>query len=99
LGLLRAVGMTDRRVQRMVRLESVQIAALGTVSGLLLGIFVGWTVIRAIDRITGAGIGFSLPVGRVVIILVLGVALGLLASLIPARRSTRLDVLDAIQAT
>jgi putative ABC transport system permease protein len=91
--------MTDRRVQRMVRLESVLIAALGTVSGLLLGIFVGWTVIRAIDRITGAGIGFSLPVGRVLVILVLGVVLGLLASLIPARRSTRLDVLDAIQAT
>jgi ABC-type lipoprotein release transport system permease subunit len=30
---------------------------------------------------------------------VLGVVLGFLASLIPARRSTRLEVLDAINAT
>lgn len=30
---------------------------------------------------------------------VAGVVLGVLASLIPARRSTRLDVLEAIQAT
>ena len=28
-----------------------------------------------------------------------GILLGLLASLIPARRSTRLEVLDAIQST
>ena len=37
LGLLRVVGMTDKRVQRMVRLESVLIAALGTVAGSCLG--------------------------------------------------------------
>jgi putative ABC transport system permease protein len=99
LGLLRAVGMTDRRVQRMVRLESVLIAALGTVSGVALGLFVGWALIHAITRLTDANIGLSLPVFRLVLIVVLGVALGALASLIPARRSTRLDVLDAIQAT
>jgi putative ABC transport system permease protein len=32
-------------------------------------------------------------------VLVLGVVLGFLAALIPARRSTRLEVLEAIQAT
>ena len=36
LGLLRVVGMLDHRVQRMVRLESVVIAGLGTVAGVLL---------------------------------------------------------------
>lgn len=40
-------------------------------------------------------IGFSLPIGQTLLILVLG----LLAALIPPRRSTRLDVLEAIQAT
>ena len=32
LGLLRVIGMVDKRVQRMVRLESILIAALGTVT-------------------------------------------------------------------
>jgi putative ABC transport system permease protein len=99
LGLLRAVGMTDRRVQRMVRLESVIIAALGTVTGVALGLFMGWSLIHSVDRLTDAEISLGVPYGRLVLVLVLGIALGVLASLIPARRSTRLDVLDAIQAT
>jgi ABC-type lipoprotein release transport system permease subunit len=33
------------------------------------------------------------------LVLVLGIGLGFLASLIPAYRSTRLEVLDAINAT
>jgi putative ABC transport system permease protein len=99
LGLLRAVGMTDRTVHRMIRLESVLIAALGTVTGLVLGAVVGWTLVRTIDRLTEADISLSVPWLPLAIILVAGVALGLLASLIPARRSTRLDVLDAIQPT
>ena len=96
LGLLRVVGMTDRRVQRMMRLESVLIAGLGTVTGLVLGAFVGWGLIGAISRNTEAGVSTSLPFGQLGLVLVAGVVLGLIASLIPARRSTRLEVLDAI---
>jgi putative ABC transport system permease protein len=99
LGLLRAVGMTDKRVQRMVRLESVLISALGTVTGVALGLFMGWALIHAINRLSDANVALSLPYGRLGLVLVLGVVLGVLASLIPARRSTKLDVLDAIQST
>jgi putative ABC transport system permease protein len=99
LGLLRSVGMTDRRVRRMVRLESVIISALGTVLGVALGLFTGWALIRSINRLSDAGVAFSLPVGRLALVLALGVVLGVVASLIPSRRSTRLDVLDAIQST
>ena len=98
LGLLRVVGMTDKRVQRMIRLESVLIAGLGTVTGLVLGAFVGWGLIGAINRISGANVGTSLSLGTLALVLVAGVLLGLLASLIPARRSTHLDVLDSIGA-
>lgn len=98
LGLLRVVGMLDRRVQRMVRLESVVIAALGTGIGLILGLVLAWSVIHGIDRLSEADIAFTLPWGMLAIVVGLGLALGLLASLIPARRSTRLDVLDAIGA-
>ncbi len=99
LGLLRVVGMTDRKVQRMVRLESILIAGLGTVTGLVAGTFVGWALIRTIDRLSEASIGISLPVGQLLLILAAGVVLGFLAALIPARRSTRLEVLDAIRST
>lgn len=98
LGLLRIIGMVDRRVQRMVRLESVIISTLGTVSGIVLGLVIGYGLIAAINRLSDAGIGFTFPAPLLAIILVLGVVLGFLASVLPARRSTRLDVLDAVQA-
>ena len=99
LGLLRVVGMEDKRVRRMVRVESVLISALGTITGVALGVFTGWALIFGIDRLSEAGIPFSLPGGMLAVVLVLGVGLGFLASLIPAQRSTRLEVLDAINAT
>ena len=98
LGLLRVVGMIDKRVQRMVRLESVLISALGTVTGVVLGLFCG---VRADPRYRPADRRehrLSLPGVQLLLILVLGISLGFLASLIPARRSTRLEVLDAIGA-
>ncbi|MCB0962587.1 MAG: FtsX-like permease family protein [Acidimicrobiales bacterium] len=99
LGLLRVVGMVDRRVQRMVRLESVLISALGTVTGVALGLFTGWALIFSIDRLSDAEIAFAFPAARLALVVVLGIGLGLAASWIPARRSTRLDVLDALDAT
>jgi putative ABC transport system permease protein len=99
LGLLRVVGMEDKRVRRMVRVESVLISALGTITGVALGVFTGWALIYGIDRLSEAGIAFSFPGGMLALVLVLGTGLGFLASLIPAQRSTRLEVLDAIEAT
>jgi putative ABC transport system permease protein len=99
LGLLRVVGMTDHLVQRMVRIESLLIAALGTLTGVALGLFAGWALIHAIDRLSDASLKFSVPYGTMVLVLVLGVVLGVLASLLPSRRSTRLDVLEALQST
>lgn len=99
LGLLRIMGMIDRRVRRMVRLESTLIALLGTVTGILLGTVSGLAVIAAINRMSEASISFGLPLGSLAVILALGILAGVLASLLPARRSTRLEVLDAIQAT
>ncbi len=98
LGLLRIVGMVDRRVRRMVRLESIVIATLGTVSGMVLGLVIGMAVVRAIAA-GDVAVQFAVPWTVLAVELVLGIVLGFLAALIPARRSTRLDVLDAITAT
>ena len=99
LGLLRVVGMVDKRVQRMVQMESVLIAALGTFSGIVLGTFIGWALIRSIDRLSEASIAFSFPGTQLLLVMVLGIVLGMVASYIPSRRSTRLEVLEAIQST
>ncbi|RLE25637.1 MAG: hypothetical protein DRJ50_02555 [Actinobacteria bacterium] len=98
LGLLRVIGMVDKQVRRMVRLESVLIASQGTVTGLLLGMFTGAALIFSIGRLSDADISISLPGYQLLMVLVLGIGLGFLASIIPAHRSTHLEVLEAIGA-
>lgn len=94
LGLLRAVGGTRGQVRSMVRWESVIVAVFGTLSGLILGVFLGWGLVRSLGGETLAA--FSIPVVRLGLILAVGALVGLIAGLRPARRAARLDVLLAI---
>jgi putative ABC transport system permease protein len=96
LGLLRAVGQTRRQVRSMVRGESVIIALFGTLSGVGLGLFLGWALVRAASS-EGIGTFSAAPVQLLVVALVGGVA-GVVAARRPARRASRLDVLTAIAA-
>jgi len=99
LGLLRVLGMLDRHVRRMIRIESVIVAALGTVTGIAVGLFSGWALIAALRRSSDLEITLSWAIGRLSVILVIGVLLGAAASFIPAQRATRLNALDALDAT
>ena len=98
LGLLRIIGMTDARVRRMVTLESVLIAVLGTLTGLIAGLVVALSLVFSISRLSTASVAPAVPWLELLAILVLGVVLGALAAFVPARRSTRAPVLDAISA-
>jgi putative ABC transport system permease protein len=94
IGLLRAVGMVRRQVRRMIRWEAVIIALFGTSLGVILGIFFGWAVVRALqDEGFGA---FVIPYGQVVFMFVLAGFAGVVAAIWPARRAARLNILDAI---
>jgi putative ABC transport system permease protein len=81
------------------RRELGLLRVVGTIAGMLVGGFTGWALTRAISNSSEAAVPFSPPVGLLLVVLVLGIGLGFLAALIPAKRSTRLEVLDAIQAT
>jgi putative ABC transport system permease protein len=94
VGLLRAVGMSRRQLKRMVRLESVVIALLGTVLGVVLGIAFGIVVQRAL-RDDGIDV-LSIPWGQLLIFVVAAVIFGILAAALPARRASKLNVLNAI---
>jgi len=94
IGLLRAVGMTRRQLRRMVSLESVAIAVLGSLMGLGLGIFFGLAVWKAFQD---DGLStLSIPVVQLAIFVVSAVLVGVLAAVFPARRAAKLDVLKAI---
>jgi putative ABC transport system permease protein len=94
LGLLRAVGQTRRQVRSMVRGESVIIALFGTLAGVSLGLFLGWSLMRSASS---QGIGtFSTAPAHLAVVATAGGLAGVLAAWRPARRAARLDVLAAI---
>jgi putative ABC transport system permease protein len=94
LGMVRALGMTRSQVRSMVRTEAFAMGILGTVIGVGAGVFCGWVVIGSI---TDAEI--PLAWGRVGVITAVGLVISVLASLWPAHRSTKVEMLEAMAAT
>jgi putative ABC transport system permease protein len=93
IGMLRAIGMTRRQVRRMIRQESVITALIGAGLGLPLGIFLAAVFTQVLSD---QGIGFSLPVGSLIVFTIVAILAGILAAVLPARRAARLDVLEAL---
>jgi putative ABC transport system permease protein len=94
LGMLRAVGMTRRQVRRMVRHESIVTALIGAALGMGVGIFLaGLTTLALSDY----GVVFALPYRSLAAFVVVAILAGTLAAILPARRASRLNVLEALQ--
>ena len=94
LGMLRAIGMTQRQTRRMVRHESVITALIGAALGLPLGIFLAALVTNALGQYD---LRFELPISQLIVLAVVAVIAGLVAAVTPARRAARLDPLKALQ--
>jgi putative ABC transport system permease protein len=94
LGMLRAVGLTRRQTRRMIRHESVITALIGAALGLPLGILLAAVVTRAMHDLD---VTFALPLVTIVVFAIVATIAGMLAAVLPARRASRLNVLDALQ--
>lgn len=95
-GLLRAVGMSRAQVRSTVRWESVITSVYGAAVGVVMGLVLGYVVIIAL-RDEGLTT-YTVPVARIVLILAIAFIVGVIAAVIPARRATRVDVLQALAA-
>jgi putative ABC transport system permease protein len=94
LGLLRATGMSRRQLRSTVRWEAVIVALMGTVIGLVLSVVLSWILVKALKN---EGVtDYSVPIGGMVFVVIFGAALGVLASVRPAIRAAKLNVLQAI---
>jgi putative ABC transport system permease protein len=94
LGMLRAIGMTRRQVRRMIRHESIVTALIGAALGIGVGLFLAVLTTAALSQY---GIVFAVPVGTLVVFVGVAILAGMLAAILPARRASRLNVLEALQ--
>jgi putative ABC transport system permease protein len=93
LGLLRAVGATRRQIRQIVRGEAIITSVMGAILGVAIGVLFGVLVSRPLGS---QGFVLALPYATLVILLVLGALAGVLAAIAPARRASRIDVLQAL---
>ena len=97
IGLLRAIGMTQRQVGRTVLVEAMFIAVVAGVLGLGAGLLAAAGPIASILlRTTGYVLPFTVPWDAMALAFGATLVLGFIASLIPARRAASLNVLTAI---
>ncbi len=97
IGLLRAVGQLRGQTRAMIRWEGAVISIFGTVLGMLIGLVAAWGLVSALSD--GPELGsFSASVGQLGLILAIGGIVGMAAGVRPARRASRLDLLDAINS-
>ena len=92
IGTLRAVGMTRSQVRRMIRYESIITALIGAALGIVLGIVLAGLLIARVDFIN-----FSVPTSQIVLFAIAAVIVGIVAAILPARRASKLNVLQALQ--
>jgi putative ABC transport system permease protein len=94
IGMLRAVGMSRRQVRRMIRHEAVVTALIGATLGMAVGVFLAALTSTALSNY---GLVFALPYKSLAAFVLVAILAGMLAAILPARRASRLSVLEALQ--
>ena len=92
--MLRAIGMSRLQVRRMIRYEAVITALIGGILGIVLGVIFAFLIGQPLKS---EGFRLSYPVGQLVIVFLVAGLIGVLAAIVPARRASRLDVLESLQ--
>ncbi|MEU0885098.1 FtsX-like permease family protein [Lentzea sp. NPDC005914] len=89
--LLRALGLTRGQLRQMLVVESILMALIGAVVGVLLGAGFGWLLVKALSS-SEFPISFSIPFGQIGGMLGLAVVAAIIAAALPARRAAKNSV-------
>jgi putative ABC transport system permease protein len=93
IGLLVALGATQRSILGLFLGEAVALSALGGAAGLVLGLGLAEIIHLALPALP-----VHTPLSFVLLAMLMSVAIGLLAGVLPARGAARLDPVEALRA-
>ncbi len=95
IGMIRAVGGTRKQVHRMVVIEALLLAGVGTAFGILSGMYLGYVIVKALSALFP--MAYSFPLAGILAGIAIGLIFGALAAIIPARQAARLQVVESLR--
>ncbi len=102
IGIMRTIGASPNDVKYLFVSESVVVGFMGGVTGILMGVVLGFIVNVSLNALAAANGGqavqlFSFPLGFLAFIATFSAIVGYLTGIFPARRAATLNPLDAIR--
>src|SRR5260221_14354401 len=95
IGMIRAVGGTQKQLRRMVVAEGLILSAIGTAVGLLGGLYLGYIFVISMNPLFP--MGYSFPASGAIAAIAIGLLFCVLAALIPARQVAGMNVVEALR--
>jgi putative ABC transport system permease protein len=93
IGLLRAIGAGRWQILALFIGEAVMLASIGGLAGLVIGVGGAWIIGRLIPALPT-----HTPWSYVLLAELLAAVIGLLSGVLPARRASRMDPIEALRA-
>ncbi len=98
LGILKAMGITDRKASLIFLAQGFILGLMGAILGVLLGLFLAYSfTVFAVDAAGDPVVNVFINPSFIAISATIAVSASLIASIIPARRSARLNVIEVIR--
>ena len=97
IGMLRAIGMSQVQVSRMIFQEALFQGGLGAVTAVALGGWLGYVWITfSLSRVLGGIVQFHFPWMSILTTVLTGLVVATVAGFFPARRAARMEITEAL---
>lgn len=97
IGILRAVGFLKGQLRKTVILEAQAIGLVGSLLGIVFGLIMAWILIIMANNISDYGYEFIFPRQEIVVALFIALGVSLIASLYPASKAAKTNIVEALR--
>lgn len=96
IGLRKAVGAKNRHIVSQFLVETIMITLIGGMIGIALGVLISFSVAKVAQNM-GYSWDYVVTFSSILIACVVSIGLGLVFGILPARRASKLDPIEALR--